>query len=131
MRMLRYAWAAPASLVGLAFAAFALALGARGRRVGGTLEFGGGRLDRVIARLPEGARFGAITLGHVIIGLDDAVLERARSHERVHVAQYERWGLLFFPLYLGSSLVQLARGRDPYRDNCFEAEAFGRDERRR
>lgn len=28
---------------------------------------------------------------------------------RVHVRQYERWGVLFFPLYLGSSLLELAR----------------------
>ena len=31
---------------------------------------------------------------------------------------------LFFPLYLGSSLWQWLRGRDPYRDNRFEREAF-------
>jgi hypothetical protein len=42
----------------------------------------------------------------------------------VHVRQYERWGVLFFPLYAASSLWQLARGRDPYRDNRFEREAF-------
>jgi hypothetical protein len=34
---------------------------------------------------------------------------------------------LFFPLYLGSSLLQIVRGRDPYLDNPFEREAFERD----
>ncbi len=130
MRLLRYAWASPASMVGLLLAAFALLLGARWRPIAGAIEVCGGRLHRLIALVPEGMRFGAITFGHVIIGLDDRVLERARSHEHVHVAQYERWGLLFFPLYLGSSLLQLARGRDPYRDNCFEAEAFAKEEPR-
>jgi hypothetical protein len=40
------------------------------------------------------------------------------------VRQYERWGVLFFPLYLGSSLWQLLRGRSPYYANRFEREAF-------
>lgn len=130
MKLLRYLWASPATLVGLLLAAIAIAGGGRARRVQGVIEVGGGRLHRLVARLPEGCRFGAITLGHVIVGLDEAVLGRARSHEQVHVRQYERWGIFFFPAYLGSSLVQLARGRDPYLDNCFEAEAFGRGARR-
>ena len=37
--------------------------------------------------------------------------------------QYERWGALFGPAYLLSSLVQLVRGRRPYLDNRFEREA--------
>jgi len=127
--MLRYAWAAPATLVGLACAAAALAAGASARRVEGALEVAGGGVRAFVMRLPEGCRFGAITLGHVIIGLDAAALERSRTHERVHVRQYERWGVLFFPLYAASSLWQLARGRDPYRDNRFEREAFEHDAR--
>jgi len=124
LKYLRYLWVSPASLVGLLLAAAALACGARSRVVQGTLEVGGGNVRSLIGRLPEGLRFGAITLGHVIVGVDHRVLELAREHERVHVRQYERWGVLFFPLYLGSSLVQWLRGRDPYRDNCFEVEAF-------
>ena len=131
MRWLRYLWVSPASLVGLAFAAVALAGGARARRVQGALEVGGGCVRALVERLPEGLRFGAITLGHVIVGIDHRVLELAREHEQVHVRQYERWGILFFPLYLGSSVVQYLRGRDPYRDNCFEAEAFAKTARPR
>ena len=131
MKLLRYAWAAPASLVGLLFVLVAICGGARTRRVGGTIECCGGNVRTLVARLPEGMRFGAITLGHVIVGLDSHVLDRARSHERVHVRQYERWGALFFPLYLGSSLVQWLRGRDPYRDNRFEIEAFDEEGRGR
>jgi hypothetical protein len=130
MKLLRYLWVSPATLVGLSLALIALLAGGRARRIQGVIEVAGGGLHRVVARLPEGLRFGAITLGHVIVGLDDAALERARSHEQVHVRQYERWGIFFFPAYLGSSLLQLARGRDPYRDNCFEVEAFAREARR-
>jgi hypothetical protein len=125
--VLRYLWAAPATLVGLACAAAAIASGARASRIDGTLEVCGGRVRDFVMRLPEGCRFGAITLGHVIIGLDGYALERSRGHEHVHVRQYERWGLLFFPAYLGSSLWQWLRGRDPYRDNHFEREAFDRE----
>ena len=124
--VIRYAWAAPATFVGLLCALPALASGARARRVGGTLEVAGGRVRDFVMRLPEGCRFGAITLGHVIIGLDAHALARAREHERVHVRQYERWGVLFFPMYAASSLWQWMRGRDPYRDNRFEREAFER-----
>ena len=68
----------------------------------------------------------AITFGHVIIGLDHATLTHLRLHEHVHVRQYERWGVLFFPLYLASSLIQIVRRRDPYLNNCFEREAFAK-----
>lgn len=126
---MRYLWVSPASLVGLAVGLVALASGARARVVDGALEVAGGNLRSLILRLPEGLRFGAITLGHVIVGIDHGVLAHARSHEQVHVRQYEKWGLFLFPLYLGSSLLQLARGRDPYRDNCFEVEAFAKERR--
>jgi hypothetical protein len=127
---LRYAWAAPATAAGMLLALPALALGARARVVRGAVEVGGGWLERGMLGLPGPYRFGAITFGHVIIGINDSVLASCRDHEHVHVRQYERWGPLFFPLYLGSSLVQLARGRDPYLDNHFEREAYGKAPRR-
>ena len=90
----------------------------------GALEVAGGALGRQVARLPPPFCFAAITLGHVIVGIDHATLDQVRAHEQVHVRQYERWGAVFFPLYIGSSLVQLLRGRDPYWNNCFEREAY-------
>jgi hypothetical protein len=123
MRILRYLWAAPASFVGLALGLLALAAGGRARRVEGTLEISAGAVGRRIARAPAVLNFAAITFGHVILGQDEAMLAGCRAHERVHVRQYERWGVLFFPLYAASSLWQLARGRDWYRDNHFEVEA--------
>jgi hypothetical protein len=68
-----------------------------------------------------------MTLGHVVIGRDAVSLENTRSHERVHVEQYERWGPLFVPAYLLASLWAIARRRHPYFDNAFEQEAFSRD----
>src|SRR5687767_5118580 len=115
--VIRYVWAFPATLVGLAVGLVAMLAGASARRVEGTLEIGGGALGRMVARAPSIMNFAAITLGHVIIGQDEAALACCRAHERVHVRQYERWGVLFFPLYAASSLWQLLRGRDWYRDN--------------
>jgi len=128
---LRYAWALPASLVGLIVAVPALMTGASARPVEGALEIAGGRIDWAMQRFPALLRFSAITFGHVIIGRDHATLARCRSHEHVHVMQYERWGVLFLVLYPMSSLLQFLRGRDPYRDNTFEREAFERTEPRK
>ena len=122
----RYLWAAPATSVGVALSLVALAVGARAHIAHGCIEVGGGRIARCIARLPRRCRFAAITFGHVIIGVDHATLAVVRGHEQVHVRQYERFGVLFFPLYVASSLVSLARGRDPYHDNYFEREACAR-----
>jgi len=126
--VMRYVWALPATAVGLLFAALALCAGATIRFADGVIEVAGGQLERIVSLLPPSARFVAITLGRVIIGIDHAALRRVRSHEHVHVQQYERWGLIFFPLYVASSLVQLLHGRDPYLNNCFEREAYGRDD---
>jgi hypothetical protein len=71
-----------------------------------------------------------MTLGHTILGRDRESLEVSREHEHVHVRQYERWGPLFIPAYLGSSAWMWLRGRDAYRDNPFEVEAFADDARR-
>ncbi len=124
LRALLYLWAAPASAVGLVFALAARATGAQMALVQGTLEVAGGRVGPAVDRLPRCLQFHAITFGHVIIATDERLLAACRAHEQVHVRQYERWGVFFFPLYLGSSLVQLVLGRDPYRDNHFERQAY-------
>ena len=121
---LRYLWVAPASVVGIVCALFAAALGARWMLVNGVLEVAGGALAALKPRIP----FRAITLGHVIIGVEHEALAYCRKHEHVHVRQYERWGVFFFVLYLGSSLIALLSGRHPYWDNHFEREAYGRDD---
>lgn len=120
----RYLWAAPYSLAGLVLGLLAWAGGGELRVRSGTLEVAGGVLGRVCGRLPEPLAFCAVTLGHVILAVDGAALGALRRHEQVHVRQYERWGPFFLPAYLASSLIQLARGRNPYRENHFEREAY-------
>lgn len=122
--LLRYLWAAPYTAVGCLLGAIALAFGGSWRLHFGVLEFFGGRAGHILARLPQPLAFSAMTLGHVILAVDRASLAQLRQHEHVHVRQYERWGPLFVPAYLLSSLVQLLRGRNPYRENHFERQAY-------
>lgn len=123
-RTARYLWVSPATAVGLLFSVIAVCAGATPRVVDGIIEVAGGRLRYFLSLLPPCARFTAITFGHVIIGLDHPLLSNIRAHELVHVQQYERWGVFFFPLYMTSSLAQLICGRHPYFDNAFEREAY-------
>ena len=120
---LRYVWAAPATTVGLALAAIACVFGATARVTNGVIEVAGGRMSGLVTSTPASLRFVAITFGHVVLGLSHPVLAEHRVHEHAHVRQYERWGVLFFPLYLGSSGAQLIRGRHPYSYNAFERQA--------
>ena len=121
---MRYLWAGPNTLLGLALGVVGVLFGATLRRHQGVVEIFGGRIGAALARLPQPLGFSAMTLGHVILAVDRSALVQLRQHEHVHVRQYERFGALFFPLYLGSSLVQWLRGRDPYFDNRFEREAY-------
>ena len=121
-----YAWAAPYTLVGLVLGLLVILFGGCARMQQGALEFGGGKLGSRLSRLRPPFAFSAITLGHVVLGLDHPTLAAVRAHEQVHVRQYERWGPLFVPAYLLSSLIELLRGRRPYLDNRFEREAYGK-----
>lgn len=124
-RWIAYLWACPTTIVGLAFVPLALSGGGI-QIVDGVLELHGGGIGfflRHCTLLKGGA--SAMTLGHVVLGRDRELLEATRSHERVHVRQYERWGPLFVPAYLLASLVAWLRGQNAYKDNPFEREAFG------
>lgn len=124
-RLVRHAWPLPWTTVGLALGLLAMIAGARLRRVDHTLEITGGAIGRILRRAGTRCPFVAITFGHVVLALDHDTLAALRAHERIRVQQYERWGPLFVPAYLGSSLLQWLRGQDPYRSNWFEREAFG------
>jgi hypothetical protein len=130
-RWLRYLWAAPYTALGLLLGAVGVLFGATARRHHGVVEIYGGRLGQALAGLPQLLRFSAMTLGHVILAVDRSALAQLRLHEHVHVRQYERWGPLFLPAYLLSSLLQLLRGRNPYRENHFERQAYAVAARRR
>jgi hypothetical protein len=120
---LKVVWAGPNSILGLLIGAGMLAMGGRGALVRGACEFSGGRGAKWFLWLPNGP-IAAITFGHVILGASPESLQRARDHEHVHIRQYERWGPLFIPAYLMCSMVLFFLGRDMYRDNPFEVEAY-------
>jgi hypothetical protein len=130
LRPLIYLWTLPTSTVGLLFLLPTLLTpGGRAQWIQGVLELHGGFTGWFLNRatriwMPGGA--AAMTLGHVVLGVDAATLARTRAHERVHVRQCERWGILFLPAYLLSSFIQWCRGRDAYYDNRFEREAYAR-----
>lgn len=116
-------WASPNSLLGLVLAGMVIFAGGRAKREGGTLEVTFRRQAVQCGNLAKSLRFRGITFGHVIIAVTEEELERLRAHERVHVRQYERWGILFLPAYLASSVWQVLMGRDGYWDNYFEVQA--------
>jgi hypothetical protein len=90
----------------------------------GVIEAHGPLLRWFLTRLgPVPGGIAAITLGHVVLGRDAQTLQETRSHERVHVRQYERWGPFFLPAYAAASVWALARGGHAYFDNWFEREA--------
>jgi len=120
-------WASPYSMIGLTIGAIGLATGGGGRVRDGVAEFHGGLPSWVVRHSPLRDRCGAITLGHTVIGQTEAVLDYAHDHEMVHVRQFERWGPLMGPAYLGASLVVWLAGGRAYLDNPFEKEAYRKE----
>ena len=121
---LRYIWAFPNTLLGLAFLLPTLLTGGRGRVERGAIEIYGGFSRYVLRRcLPFPA--SALTLGHAINGQDRDCLDHSRDHEHVHVRQYETWGPFMLPAYFLSSMLAWRRGGHYYFDNRFEKEAYG------
>ena len=119
LRLVRYAWAAPTTMVGILAGALTIGTGGRAQVRRGAVEFYGG-FSRWLA---QKWGFRAMTLGHVIIGRDTWCLEFCRDHEQAHVRQVERWGTAFIPAYLLASLVAWWQGKDYYLDNWFELDA--------
>ncbi len=126
LKLLQILWAAPYTLIGLALGTLAVLSGGGMQRESGVWEFYGGWLVRALDRLPL-ENVQAMTLGHTVIGRSRPALDFTRDHERVHVRQYERWGPLLGPAYLICSVVLWCQGRDAYRDNPFEREAYGEE----
>lgn len=128
MRQLRLCaavvWAAPATVLGLALGLLALFSGGVLRRYGRVIEIYGGLAARFLESFPGEPI--AMTLGHTVIGRTAAALDITRQHELVHVRQYELWGPFLIPSYLACSLWLWIVGRDPYRENPFEKQAFRR-----
>lgn len=124
LRLLLYPWPLPVTLLGLAVALLARSSGGAWHRMDGVLEAEGGWPARVLRHgFPFSGPVAAITIGHVVVGVSSAALAATRAHERAHVRQFERWGILMLGLYPLASLLAWVRGGHPYRDNRFECEA--------
>ena len=117
-------WASPYSLFGIFVGILGCLTGGSVQKRGIALEFYGGATN-VFLRYVCGVWVSAITFGHTILGKDPVTLDAVREHEWVHVRQYQRWGPLFGPAYLISSLLVWWQGKRAYRDNHFEREAYG------
>jgi VIT1/CCC1 family predicted Fe2+/Mn2+ transporter len=115
----RYAWAAPTTMVGLTAGLLTIATGGRWQVRRGAIEFYGG----FATWLARAIGFGAMTLGHVILGRDAICLDLFRDHEQAHVRQVERWGFAFIPAYFAASYIAWRKGLHYYHDNWFERDA--------
>jgi len=47
------------------------------------------------------------------------------EHELTHVRQWSANGIMYIPRYFQASRAAAAAGKDRYRDNAFEVEAYG------
>lgn len=128
VKLLAMLWASPNSALGLAWGIAVRLTGGTWAWVDGALEVQGRGVGWLFDRVAPKRSIAAITLGHVVLARSTRDLTRTRRHERVHVAQYERWGPLFIPAYLVSSFRAWRRGFDAYRDNAFEVEAYAVDD---
>ena len=124
LRIARYLWAFPVTLLGMLVALLAWGSGGTLQWTEGVLEAAGGWPAWVLRRgFPFSGAVAALTLGHVVVGESSSALNATRIHERAHVRQFERWGVLLLVLYPLAGLIAWVRGGNPYRDNLFEREA--------
>lgn len=123
VRLLRFIWALPCTMLAVIPGVVTLLLGGSFRRVGHTIEVAIRHSQEQVPRWMSKYPFGAITLGHVIIGQSHELLAVLRPHEQVHVRQCELFGPLFLIAYPLASLWALFRGRKPYEENAFELQA--------
>ncbi len=121
MRFIRYFWAFPLTFFGVLPAFLVWAFRGRICLHSGAIEVFGPFADYVLQRKPF--NFAAVTIGHIIIARDADCCARTRTHEREHVRQGERWGVLFPFAYCGAGFWQTLLGRRFYWDNPFEIAA--------
>ena len=120
IRLVLVLWTLPNTLIGLFVGTVGLLTGGKAQFRRGCIEFYGGIVEWWLERL----NVVGMTLGHTILGQTSNGLRIVRDHEHVHVRQYERWGPLFIPAYLGWSAWLWWKGEDYYRQNPFEVEAY-------
>lgn len=129
---MRYLWVMPNTLMGLLFLPLALLSRGSVKMSRGVLEIHGGAVSWILKKglLRKGV-VSALTLGHVILGIDEDSLAESRNHEMAHVRQYEMLGPFFLPVYLAASLWAWMKGRGAYRGNYFERRAVEREKQKR
>ena len=124
IKLILILWTSPNSLIGLLCGTVGLLTGGKVQVRRGCIEFYGGIVEKCLERL----NVVGMTLGHTILGQTKNGLRIVRNHEHVHVRQYEKWGPLFLPAYLGASGWLWCQGKDHYRLNPFEIEAYAIDD---
>jgi hypothetical protein len=119
----RYFWPLPYTIFGL----MVFLVPIRGSRSllfhRGTVGVIGPAVERLLVRAPVLGGAAAMTFGHAILARDRETFFSTWNHERIHVDQYQKWGWLFVPMYLGVSVWLMLIRKDPYWDNPFEIEA--------
>lgn len=124
MKILRYIWALPNTLLGILFIPFVFFASGGIKIVDGVLEIHGRLISFILKHcLPIRGGVSALTLGHVILGRDHDSLSINRRHEHAHVKQYEMLGPVFLPVYLAASLWAWIKGRGAYKGNYLERKA--------
>ncbi len=123
MKLAKIFWAAPCSVIGMVLALLVVLCGGKARLGARTVEATFRPCESDCGKFVRWLPYRAITLGHVIVAVTEPELNALHSHELAHVAQYERWGVLFFFAYAASGLWQWLRGGNAYRDNYFEVQA--------
>lgn len=129
-RLLIFIWPLPWTIIGLFIGVVCRIGGGRIVQYKGTVVCYGPWLSRLLQCVPIPGGASALTLGHVILARSKEDMLITHSHELVHVRQYQRWGPLFVPAYVAASLWLWFAGRDCYRENPFEIEAFHVDSTR-
>jgi hypothetical protein len=130
-RLIVYLWVSPITLLGLVISIVSRLTGGGGRFHSGVWEAWGGWPGRLLkSGLPFAGSVAAITIGHLVLGVNEQVIHETRAHERAHVRQYEWWGSLFLLVYPAAGAWAWVRGGDPYRDNPFERVARKAEEKR-
>lgn len=121
VRGLVYLWVSPTSAIGMPLVLVNQFTGGRCHLRNGVLEVHGRWVRRVLSLGPFPA--AALTLGHVVLNVDDRARNLYREHELVHVCQAERWGPLFVPLYLALAIATWRRTGNGYWNHPWEVEA--------
>jgi hypothetical protein len=67
--------------------------------------------------------WAAITIGRHIFSWQQ-LDEFSLAHELCHVRQWSQHGIMYIPHYFAASRAAKAAGKDQYRGNAFEAEAY-------